>query len=74
MSNIKKVVCMTKPGFFNFVNFKSFFEASGKPNILLSTTFAAVYQINNTSTVTLQNSLNFIFLLGNKDIKVSRNC
>ena len=50
---------------------KTFFKTSGRPNILFSTTFAG-YQINNFSTVTLQNSLNFIFQFGNKPHKISR--
>ena len=71
-----KMVCRITPYFtsayITFVNSKSFFKASGRPNILLTTTFAG-YQINNISTVTLQNSLNFIFLLGSKASKVRGN-
>ena len=37
---------------------KSFFKASGRPNILISTEFAG-YQINIISTATFQNSINF---------------
>ena len=58
--------------YITFVNSKSFFKASDRPNILLTTTFAG-YQINNIFTVTLQNSLNFIFPLVSKASKVRRN-
>ena len=58
--------------YITFVNSKSFFKASDKPNLLLTTTFAG-YQINNIFTVTLQNSLNFIFPLVGKASKVRTN-
>ena len=68
-----KMACDTTPYFtsicITFVNVKSFFEATSRPNILLSAIFAG-YQIN-ISTVTLQNALDFIFLLGGKASKVS---
>ena len=54
------------------MNSKFFFKASGRPNILPTIKFAG-YQINNISTVPLQNHLNFIFLLGSKAAKVRRN-
>ena len=59
--------------YITFVNSKSFFKASDKPNLLLTTTFAG-YQINNIFTVTLQNSHNFIFLFVSKASKVRRSC
>ena len=68
-----KMVCDTTPYFtsicITFVNFKSFFKATSRPNISLSAIFAG-YQIN-ISAVTLQNALDFIFLLGRKASKVS---
>ena len=58
------MVCHTTPNFtsvyITFVNSKSGFKASGRPNILRTTTFAG-YQINSICSVTLQNFLNFIF-------------
>ena len=72
-TNIKKMVChitLYFPSIYiTFVNSKSFFKASGRPNILFTTTFAG-YQINNISTATLQNHLDFIFPLGSKASKV----
>ena len=59
--------------YITFVNSKSFFKASDRPNILLTTTFAG-YHINNIFTVTLQNSHNFIFLFVSKASKVRRSC
>ena len=74
MTNMKKMVCHTTPYFtsvcITFMNSKSFFEASGKPNILL--TFVG-YQISNISTATRQNSLKFIFSFGSKASKVRGN-
>ena len=70
------MVCHNTPYFtrvyITFANPKSFFKTSGRPNILLTTTFLG-YKINNISTVTLQNSLNFIFPLGSKASTVSGN-
>ena len=70
------MVCHTTPNFtsvyITFVNSKSGFKASGRPNILHTTTFAG-YQINSICSVTLQNFLNFIFPLGSKSSKVRRN-
>ena len=72
-ANIKKVVYHTTPCFtsfyLTFVNSESFFKTSGRPNILILTTFAG-YRI---STFALQNSLKFIFPLGSKASKLSRN-
>ena len=69
------MVCHTTPYFtsayITFADSKSFFKASGRPNILLITAFAG-YQINNISTVILQNSLNLLFPLGRKASKVRR--
>ena len=50
---------------------KSFVKASFRLNILLLKTCAG-FQINNICTVTLQNSFNLLFPLGNKAIKVIR--
>ena len=51
--NIKKMVCQTTPYFasvcITFVNSKPFFKASGRPNTLLTITFAG-YQSDKTST------------------------
>ena len=69
--NIKKMVCHTTP-YFASVYSKSFFKASGRTNILLTTTFSG-YQINNISTATHQNSLHFMFSLGSKASKVKGN-
>ena len=66
------MVCHTTTYFtsiyITLVNSKTLFKVSGRPNILLTTTFAE-YQINNISTVTLQNPLNFIFPLGSRASK-----
>ena len=52
-TNIKEIVCHTAPYFISvyntFVNSKPFFKASGRPNILLTITFAG-YQRDKTST------------------------
>ena len=73
---MNKMVSNTTPYFtsvyITFMNSKSFFKASGEPNILLTTTFAG-YQISNISTATRQNSLKFIFSLGSKASKVKGN-
>ena len=75
-TNIKKMGGHTTPYFtrvyVTFLNSKSFFKASGRLNILLNTTFRG-YQINNISTATPKNSLNFIFPLGSKASKVRGN-
>ena len=69
------MVCHTPPYltdvYITVMNSKSFFKASGRPKIWHTTTFAG-YQVNNSSTVTLQNSFNFIYSLGSKASKVRK--
>ena len=71
-TNIKKMICHTTPYFTSvyifFVNSKSFFNASGRPNMLLTTTFAG-YQINSFSIVVLQIPLVLYFRLVAKQVK-----
>ena len=52
----------------NFVSYLSFFQASGRPKIFFTTLFSG-YQINNTSTFTLQNPFILYFRLVTKHVK-----
>ena len=66
------MICHTTPYFTSvyifFVNSKSFFNASSRPNMLLTTTFAG-HQTNNFSTVALQIPLVLYFHLVAKQVK-----